>query len=141
MSYRQKPFKEQTASERRKTMARYADTFKDTAPLMPDLPDAVLPATSDAVIAHPDTGHVLVGGKSVEISTVKDRSISPERYKHMQMNSVSRTLIPPKLDNDALVNTAEYYLSQCTPPGHPGATYESTLLHAILPELIKRIKS
>ena len=79
-------------------------------------------------------------GKEVHVSEFEDRTITIEMKEKMRMNSYAQDDLPPKLTNEALIETAEYYLSNCVQAKFPCTTYDESLVHRILPELIKRLK-
>jgi len=58
----------------------------------------------------------------------------------MRINSYAQDDLPPKLTDEALINTAKYFMSQCSRPKFPCTTYDESLIHKILPELIKRLE-
>lgn len=82
---------------------------------------------------------LLEDGKQKHVKEFKDKSISPEEYNSFRMNSYARNEIYPKLTDETLLETAEYYISQCHRP-YTINTYNDAAIHLILPELIKRYK-
>lgn len=78
--------------------------------------------------------------KKVHVSELEDRSVTPDMRAKMRMNSYAQDDLPPKLTDEALIQTAEYYLSQCSRPIFPCSTYNDALIHKILPELLIRFK-
>jgi hypothetical protein len=79
-------------------------------------------------------------GDQIHVSDLKDKSVTSEMKQQMRMNSYAHDELPPKLNNEALIETAEYYLSHCSKPVFPCSTYDEALIHKLLPELIKRLK-
>lgn len=79
-------------------------------------------------------------GEKIHVSELEDKSITSDMKKQMRMNSYAQDDLPPKLTNEALINTAEYYLSNCSKPRFPCTTYDESLIHKLVPELIKRLK-
>lgn len=77
----------------------------------------------------------------VSLSAIPSRSVTPDMLRRMHMSTLARAKLPPKLTNDALIQTAEQYINQCTPATYPGATYDQSLIHLILPEFIRRLKA
>lgn len=77
----------------------------------------------------------------IHVSEFGDQSITPEVYANIRMNSYARNEIFPKLTNQTLIQSAEYYQSQCKRPSTPCSTYEEVLAHKIVPELIARLKA
>ncbi|NRG43266.1 hypothetical protein HRF87_00635 [Bacillus sp. CRN 9] len=84
--------------------------------------------------------YIVFKGENIHVSDFEDRSITVEMKKQMRMNSYAQDDLPPKLDNNALIETAEYYITNCPRPTFPCTTYDEALIHKILPELIKRLK-
>jgi hypothetical protein len=78
--------------------------------------------------------------KEIHVSKLEDRSVTSEMKKEMRMNSYAQDDLPPKLTDAALIETAKYYMSNCTRPNFPCSTYDEALIHKILPELIKRLE-
>lgn len=84
--------------------------------------------------------YVLFGDKEVHVSEIENRSLSTEMLKDARMNSYATDKIFPKLTNEALINKAELYRSNCERYRYPATTYDQSLIHLIVPELIERIK-
>ena len=82
---------------------------------------------------------ILEDGESQHVTEFKDKSITPEEYSTFRMNSYARNDIYPKLTDETLLETANYYISQCSKP-YTISTYNDAAIHLILPELIKRFK-
>lgn len=79
-------------------------------------------------------------GKRVHVSAFNDREINLSVYKEMRMNSYAQDEIFTKLNDEALIDTARHFLSQCSHPRTPCATYDEALIHKIVPELLKRLE-
>ncbi|MCY7866045.1 hypothetical protein P8918_12510 [Bacillus spizizenii] len=79
-------------------------------------------------------------GENVHITEFKNRSVTSEMKSNMRMNSYAQDDLPPKLTTEALIETAKLYQSQCSRPRLPCSTYDESLIHRILPELIKRLE-
>lgn len=77
----------------------------------------------------------------IHVSEFEDQSITPEMYANMRMNAYARDDIFPKLTTETLVQSTEYYQSQCKHPSTPCSTYKDVLAHKIVPELIARLKA
>lgn len=86
-----------------------------------------------------ESKYVEYDGKRTHVSEFADKSITPIMQGQMSMNGYAAQDMPPKLDNAALVETAERYLVNCSKT-YTCSTYEESLLHTILPELLKRFK-
>ena len=85
--------------------------------------------------------YITIGDKQVHVSKLKDRSVTPEQYKEMRMNSYAQDDLPGKLTDAALIEKAKYFLKNCTPQrSFPCTTYDESVIHKILPELIKRLE-
>ena len=84
--------------------------------------------------------YITIGNKEIHVSELEDRSVTSEMKAKMRMNSYAQEDFPPKLTDEALVETAKYYISQCQAPRFPCATYDESLIHKILPEMIKRLE-
>lgn len=78
--------------------------------------------------------------KFIHVSELEDKSVTPDDLKKMDKTTYIRTQIPPKLTDEALIQTAENYIMQCSKSGYPFITYEEALIHTIVPELLKRLK-
>lgn len=76
----------------------------------------------------------------IHVSEFKDKSITPEMKSRMRMNSYAREDLPPKLTDEALIETVEYYVSHCSTPRYPYTTYNEAIIHNLVPELVKRLK-
>lgn len=79
-------------------------------------------------------------GQRIHVDDLPDATLTTDDLKHVPMTTYAREKIPPKLDDETLIQTAEKYAKQVTQIHHPAVTYEEALLHTILPELIKRLK-
>lgn len=78
--------------------------------------------------------------KLIHVSELKDKSVTLDDLKKMDKTTYTRTQIPPKLTDEALIQIAENYVTQCSGTGYPFVTYEEALIHTIVPELLKRLK-
>jgi hypothetical protein len=56
------------------------------------------------------------------------------------MNSYAHDKFFSKMDDELLIERAEYYISQCARYHYPATTYDETVIHVIVPELIKRLQ-
>lgn len=83
--------------------------------------------------------YIEIKRKHVKITDIPDETITPNMLKNMHMTINARSAMPPKMTDDALIETAEQYLKQCTPTDH-AATYDQAIIHSIVPEMIKRLK-
>lgn len=83
---------------------------------------------------------VIYEDKEHHVTTFMDRSITPPMLEKMRMNSYARDDIFPKLTTETLLDRAKYYQSQCSTPRFPCSTYNESLIHKIVPELIKRLE-
>lgn len=84
--------------------------------------------------------YVMHQEKKIHVDDFDKHSISPELYKELQMNSYARDKIFSKLDTETLIQVTEHYQSFCGVPRKPTVTYDETLIHVIIPELIERIR-
>lgn len=67
--------------------------------------------------------------------------ITLEEWRTFRMNSWEREALYPLLDNEALIDTARHFKSNCKPPYYGKATtYDETLVHVILPIILKRLE-
>lgn len=87
-----------------------------------------------------DLKYVSFNRERIHVSELEGKSITPSMRREMRMNSYAQDDLPPKLTDEALIEMAEYHLSQCSKPSFPCTTYEESLVHKILPELIERLK-
>lgn len=87
-----------------------------------------------------DKKYITLGEKKIHITELEDRSVTSEMQQEMRMNSYAQDDLPPKLTDEALIETARHYQSQCHQPVFPCATYDEALIHKIVPELIKRLE-
>lgn len=78
-------------------------------------------------------------GENLPVADIPDQSVDPAMLSQLSMDLNSRTQLPPKLTDEALIQTAENYLNQCS-AGGAAATYEGMLLQHIVPELVERLK-
>lgn len=84
--------------------------------------------------------YIIIGDTEIHVSHLKDRSVNVEKKQKMRMNSYAQDDLYPKLDNEALIYTARHFIANCSTPRFPCATYDESLIHMILPELIKRLE-
>jgi hypothetical protein len=84
--------------------------------------------------------YIDIEGEKIHVSDLEDRSVTPKQKKQMRMNSYAQDDLPPKLNNAALLEMAELFLSHISKPRFPCTTYDEALIHKIVPELIKRLK-
>lgn len=87
-----------------------------------------------------DKKYIEMEHQRIHVTELKDRSVTPEIHKTMRMNSYAREDLPPKLTDEALIQNAEHYLSNCTRTRIPCSTYDEAIIHTIMPELIRRLK-
>lgn len=87
-----------------------------------------------------DLKYITYKNEKIHVSELKDRSVTPEMRKYMKMNSYAQDDLPPKLNNEALLEKAKQYLSECIQTRIPCSTYDEALIHNIVPELIKRLE-
>ena len=79
--------------------------------------------------------------KEIHITGLEDKSVTFEMKKEMRMNSYAQDDLYPKLTDEALIDTAKYFMSQCSRPRKfPCTTYDESVIHMILPEMIKRME-
>lgn len=78
-------------------------------------------------------------GRNIPVETLEDQSVDPSMLGELHMDLVSRAQLPPKLTNEALIETAEHYANQCSADG-VAVTYDQMLVQHILPELVERLK-
>lgn len=84
--------------------------------------------------------YIKVDEAEIHVSEFKDRSITPEIYGRMRMNSYARDYLPPKLTDQTLIEMTEFYLSNCNQVGCPCATYDEAVINLLMPEFIARLK-
>lgn len=84
--------------------------------------------------------YIEYGNDYIHVTKLKAKSVSPDMLNNMHMSTNSRAELPPKLTDEALIQTAERYLKQCSPSKQVAVTYDEALIHTILPELINRLK-
>lgn len=89
--------------------------------------------------AQHDTTFLEYRGKNLPVQDIPNQSVNPDMLKELSMDLASRSQLPPKLTDEALVETAEKYLNQCS-AGGAAVTYEGMLLQHIVPELVERLK-
>lgn len=87
-----------------------------------------------------DLKYITVGDKEIHVSELEDKSVTTEMKSQMRMNSYAQDDLPPKLTDDALLNTINHYMNNCSQPNYPCSTYDEALIHRLLPELVKRFK-
>lgn len=98
------------------------------------------PNTRQLAVAQHETPFLEYRGESLPVQTIPDQSVSPAMLQELSMDLTSRTQLPPKLTDEALIETAETYLNQCS-AGASAVTYEGMLLQHIVPELVERLKT
>lgn len=79
-------------------------------------------------------------GKKIHVSGLEDRSVTSEMKQDMMMNSYAQDDLPPKLTDEALIDTVKYYITNCNRPSYPCTTYDEAIVHNLVPELIKRLE-
>ena len=85
--------------------------------------------------------YINYNGKEIHITELEDKSVTSEMKKEMRMNSYAQDDLYPKLTDEALIDTAKYFMSQCSRPRKfPCTTYDESVIHMILPEMIKRME-
>ncbi|MEI2465118.1 hypothetical protein [Niallia taxi] len=84
--------------------------------------------------------YITYQGKKIHVSELEDRSVTLEMRSQMRMNSYAQEDLPPKLNNEALIEKAKQYLGECNKKRIPCSTYDEALIHNITPELIKRLE-
>jgi len=85
--------------------------------------------------------YINYNGKEIHITELEDKSVTSEMKKEMRMNSYAQDDLYPKLTDEALIDTAKYFMSQCSRPlKFPCVTYNESVIHMILPEMIKRME-
>ena len=84
--------------------------------------------------------YITIEDQSIHITELEDRSVTSEMKSKMRMNSYAQDDLLPKLTDEALIETAKYFLSQCSEPRYPCTTYNESIIHKILPEMIKRLE-
>ena len=89
---------------------------------------------------HFDLRYIDYEGEKVHVSELEDKSVTIKMKQNMRMNSYAQDKLPPKLDTEALLYTAKYYLEQCSRRNYPCSTYDEAIVHILLPELIKRLE-
>lgn len=87
-----------------------------------------------------DLKYITIGDQRIHISELEDKSVTPELKSKMRMNSYAQDDLPPKLTDEVLIETAKYFMSQCSEPKYPCSTYNESIIHKILPEMIKRLE-
>lgn len=83
---------------------------------------------------------LLDSGEKIHVSSLEDRSVTPEMKATMRMNSYAQDDLPPKLTNETLIETAKFYLANCSRAKYPCSTYDEAVIHILLPELLKRLE-
>jgi hypothetical protein len=87
-----------------------------------------------------DKKYITYQGKEIHVSELKDKSVTYEMKQQMRMNSYAQDDLPPKLTDEALIDQAIHFINNCSRPNFPCTTYEESLIHKILPEIIKRFE-
>lgn len=104
----------------------------------------ILRSTSKPIKRHAaeslhDKPFIEYRGHNLPVNDIPDQSVNMAMLGELSMDIKSRAQMPPKLTDDALVETAEKYLAQCSPDGI-AVTYDQMLLQHIVPELVERLK-
>ncbi len=76
-------------------------------------------------------------GEEVDISKLKDRSVTLNEWENCRGNTPGFIALYPKLDDEAFIAAANNHLKNVSTP--PRGTYEQSLVDNIVPELLKRI--
>jgi len=84
--------------------------------------------------------YITIEDQSIHITELEDRSVTSEMKSKMRMNSYAQDDLLPKLTDEALIDTAKYFMSQCSEPRYPCTTYNESIIHKILPEMIKMLE-
>lgn len=84
--------------------------------------------------------YVTYNDEEIHVTEFEDKSVTPEMHKQMRMNSWAKDDLFPKLNDEALLETTKYYVSNCSRPRFPCVTYNDAIIHKIVPELIKRLE-
>ena len=79
-------------------------------------------------------------GKRIHISELPDQSFTAEDLKNTSLSRHAMDKLAPKMTDDLLLAKAKQFSNQVTQKNVPTITYEETLLHVYLPELIKRLE-
>lgn len=79
-------------------------------------------------------------GEPTHVMELVDRSVDIEMLERMRMNSYVQDKLPSKLTTEALIARAEYFKKQCGYRNVTTTTYEESLIHVLLPELLVRMK-
>ena len=66
--------------------------------------------------------YIEYNGENIHVSVFEDKSITGKMLNQMRMNSYAREDLTPKLTNNALIETAEHYLQQCSKQRYPSST-------------------
>ena len=75
----------------------------------------------------------------VPIDTLPARSVSIEQYESARANTPGWQVLYSKLDDNAFFHAVENCLQNCQQP-KDAPVYESTLVHYLVPELLRRWK-
>lgn len=87
-----------------------------------------------------DKKYITYQDKEIHVSELEDKSVTMEMKNRMRMNSYAQDDLPPKLTDEALIETTKYYVSNCHTPRFPCATYNESIIHKLVPELLKRLE-
>ncbi|GLO66241.1 hypothetical protein [Oceanobacillus kimchii] len=79
-------------------------------------------------------------GQKIHPESFEDQSVTKEMISQMTMNSYGQEKMFKKYNNELLIEKAKYYLTQVSRPNYPCSTYDESLVHNIVPELIKRLE-
>lgn len=69
--------------------------------------------------------------------------VEPDQYEQLRMNSYEREFLLPNLSDETLCQVAEHAVVNCTPmrdPTRPPVTYDESLMHRLVPELVTRLR-
>lgn len=84
--------------------------------------------------------HVNYKGQKIHPETFENQSVTKEMIEDMSMNSYGQEEMFKKYNDELLIEKANYYLTQVSHPRYPCSTYDESLVHNIVPELIKRLE-
>lgn len=88
-----------------------------------------------------DLKYISYRGKEIHVTQLKDRSVTPEQYKEMRMNSYAKEDFFAKMSDELLLQQGKLYQAQCSRPTRmPSITYDDAVIHDVVPELLKRLE-
>ncbi|MEW5569700.1 hypothetical protein [Rossellomorea marisflavi] len=94
----------------------------------------------DLVQATEELKYIDYDGKRIHVSDLNERSVTTYMKNKMRMNSYAQADMPPKLTDEALIETVTHYRKNCeTTSSTPYVTYNDNLIHILVPELVKRL--